>query len=132
MLLNHFLSHFARRNGLPAKTITPGAMQRLSSLPWHGNVREIHNVAERLLILGHPTKITEQDVLCYVHGGAGRNDTIEDLIHRYENLGEFRNMAEKLFLTRMLRDNDWNISRTAQKVGIQRSNLYSKIRAARH
>ena len=128
VLLNHFLARLARRNGMPPKTVAPAAMRRLARLPWHGNVREIHNVAERLLILGHPTEISEEDILSYVHGGRGRGGTLESLMLHYDDLGEFRSMAEKLFLTQKLQDNDWNISRTAEQVGIQRSNLYSRLR----
>ena len=128
VLLGHFLTNLAQRNGLPPKTVAPAAMRRLANLPWRGNVREIHNVAERLLILGHPTEITALDVENYVHAGVGHSDTLAGLMHRFDDLGEYRNMAEKLFLTQKLNDNDWNISRTAERIGIQRSNLYSRIR----
>ncbi len=128
VLLKHFLTHLARRNGLPSKEVSPGAMRRLSKLPWRGNVREIHNVAERLLILGSAAEITAQDVETYVHAGPIRGDRLHRLTHECDNLGEFRSQAEKLFLVHKLRENDWNISRTAERVGIQRSNLYSRIR----
>ena len=128
VLLGHFLARLARRSGMQPKSVAPDAMNRLASLPWRGNVREILNVAERLLILGHPTEITLSDIERYVHAGARARDTLEGLVHQYEDLGAFRDMAEKLFLTRKLHENDWNISRTAVRIGVQRSNLYTRIR----
>ena len=128
LLLRSFLASLARRNGLPSKTVAPDAMERLSELPWRGNVREIHNVAERLLILGHPTEITLQDVNTYVRAGSKPGESMEAWVGRFDKLGDFKVEMEKLFLTQKLQANDWNISRTASQIGVQRSNLYSRIR----
>jgi len=128
LLLDHFLARLARRNGLPPKTVAPDAMKRLINLPWRGNVREIHNVAERLLILGHPTQITLRDVENYVHAGTKPGETLHTLVRRHNKLADFKDLTEKIFLMQKLQDNDWNISRTAAGIGVQRSNLYSRIR----
>ncbi len=128
LLLNHFLEHLAQRNGLHQKSVAPDAMERLTNLQWRGNVREVHNVAERLLILGHPAEITLSDVERYVHSGNEPGDALGALICQYDDIGDFRDTAEKLFLTQKLHENDWNISRTATRIGVQRSNLYSRIR----
>ena len=128
ILLNHFLKNLAARSGLPAKTVSPEAMQRLAKLPWRGNVREIHNVAERLLILARSSEIGLHDVEQYVHASPGQSETLDALANQYGELSEFRDAAERHYLSRKLQDNDWNISRTAEEIGIQRSNLYSRIR----
>ena len=128
ILINHFISTLARRNGLPSKSIVPDAMDVLAGLPWPGNVREIHNVAERLLILGHPESITLSDVNNFVHAGSGPRGNLDEIVQEMDNLGEFRDTTERLFLTAKLNQHDWNVSRTAEHIGIQRSNLYARIR----
>ncbi len=127
IIMNFFAERLAQRNGLAAKQFAPEALSRLKSFDWRGNVREIHNVAERLLILSEGETITLSEVERYVQpGGAGANP-VEGLLNQYAEFSDFRDMAEKIFIEHKLRENDWNISRTAEAIGIQRSHLYNKM-----
>jgi two-component system, NtrC family, nitrogen regulation response regulator NtrX len=123
----YLLGRVARHNGMDPKGFTPGALDRLQRYDWRGNVRELNNVVERLLILSEGDAITERDVEAYVRGGAGGQDPIAALLDRYDQFADFRDQAEKLFIERKLEEFDWNISRTAEAIGIQRSHLYNKL-----
>jgi two-component system, NtrC family, nitrogen regulation response regulator NtrX len=123
----YLLGRVARRNGVEPKGFTPGAVDRLQRYDWRGNVRELNNVVERLLILSLGDEITEADVEAYVRPGAGGQDPVQGLLDRFEQFADFRDQAEKLFIERKLSEHDWNISRTAEAIGIQRSHLYNKL-----
>ncbi len=127
IMMNHFAEQLARRNGLPAKQFAPEALERLKTFEWRGNVREIHNVVERLLILSEGDTISPGEVERYVLPGGSGGNPVEGLINQYNEFSDFRDMAEKLFIEHKLRENDWNISRTAEAIGIQRSHLYNKM-----
>ena len=128
ILLNHFAAQLARRNGLPAKAFSSAAIQRLSQLPWPGNVREISNVVERLLILSQEPEITESDVARFVQPGAGDSSGLASLMDACSDLSTFRDRAEKLFLRQKLDVHDWDIMKTAKSLGLQRNSLYARMK----
>ncbi len=126
MIATHFVERLSRRNGLEAKAIDDPAIKRLESLEWRGNVRELNNVIERLLILSGDV-ITEDDVLRFVEPRASGSNGIEAMLTRFDQFSDFRDEAEKLFILNKLQHFDWNISKTAESIGIQRSHLYNKM-----
>ena len=128
ILLRHFARRLAQRNGMQAKTFTDEGLRQLERLPWRGNVREIHNVVERLLILSPTDKITSEDVRRFVHSGATGAGSLQRLVDECDDLGTFRDRAEEMFLKQKLNEYNWNISRTAEQVGIQRSHLYTRMK----
>ena len=117
----------ARRGGMPARTFTPEALDRLQKLDWRGNVRELHNVVERLLILADGDAIGARDVERYVGTGGAAGNPLQNLLEQHGDFTDFRDKAEELFLVHQLDKHDWNISRTAEAIGIQRSHLYNKM-----
>ena len=121
------LGQVMRRNGMTDKSFADGALTRLGQQEWRGNVRELRNVVERLLILSDGDEITAADVERYVIP-SGSGGSAAGLIDRYDTLFEFRDHAEKLFIERKLDENDWNVSATAELIGIQRSHLYNKLK----
>ena len=127
LIAAHFLDRAARRNGLPEKDFDESALQRMQRLDWRGNVRELNNVVERLVILSEGEVITGDDVERYVRPGGAGPDPVVGLIDQYEEFAAFRDKAEELFIRRKLQQYDWNKSRTADAIGIQRSHLYNKI-----
>ncbi|HET6567550.1 MAG TPA: sigma-54 dependent transcriptional regulator [Rhodothermales bacterium] len=129
IIARHFAERLARRNGLPPKTFSDESLDLLKRHEWRGNVRELHNVVERLLILSEGDEITARDVERYVRSGTAPAHTnqVSNLLDRYEQFSDFRDMAEKLFIERKLEENEWNVSRTAEAIGIQRSHLYNKM-----
>ncbi|MDA1028757.1 MAG: sigma-54 dependent transcriptional regulator [Bacteroidetes bacterium] len=127
VLTENIAERIARRNGLQAKPFSPDALTALQQFEWRGNVRELHNVVERLTILSMGERITQLDVERYVLPGGSTANPIVGLLDRYDQFAEFRDSAEKLFIEHKLTQNDWNISRTAEAIGIQRSHLYNKM-----
>ena len=127
LIARFMLERVSRRNGMEPKAFTDAALERLQRYDWRGNVRELNNVVERLLILSEGDQITEADVEQYVRPGGAAQDPLAGLLNQYEQFADFRDMAEKLFIERKLDEFDWNVSRTAEAIGIQRSHLYNKL-----
>jgi two-component system nitrogen regulation response regulator NtrX len=125
MLVRHFADVMRARDGLPAREFTPQAMARLQELEWSGNVRELRNTVERLLILAGGERIGREDLDLLVTGrsnvelGLGLPDS--------KTFSEFKERSERLFLLQKLREHDWNVSETARILDMPRSNLYKKI-----
>ena len=127
LLTRHIAENLARRNGLAPKEFTQDAIDRLKRYEWRGNVRELNNVLERVIILSDGEKIDASDVERFVNPAAQSNGPAHDLIHAYEDFTEARDQFEKLFIERKLDEHDWNVSQTAETIGIQRSHLYNKL-----
>jgi two-component system, NtrC family, nitrogen regulation response regulator NtrX len=111
---------------LPMREFTPGALELLSRLDWSGNVRELRNTVERLLILGRGGDITRADVERLV-GGAHASDSLSAEMLGAPTFAEFKERAERAFILAKLREHDWNVSETARSIEMPRSNLYKKI-----
>ncbi|QQR72494.1 MAG: sigma-54-dependent Fis family transcriptional regulator [Holophagales bacterium] len=123
-LVVHFVRLFSEGNNYRSKTFSPEALELLRSLPWKGNVRELKNLVERLLILTPGDSIDRAAVLAAV--GAAQPDIGQALL-AIRTLREFRDEAERLFLLRKLEENAWNVTQTAQAIDTPRSNLYKKM-----
>ena len=124
LLIEHFLRESARRNKFPALTIAPSALDALRELTWPGNVRELRNAIERLSILSSGS-IRKEDVARFV---GGSTDEAGSLLASDLTFQDFKDKAEALFLKRQLERFQWNVSRTADELDIQRSHLYTKIK----
>lgn len=125
MLAEAFINEVCKRNGIAPKQISERALRILSSHEWSGNVRELRNMIERLVILS-PSKTVDESLLESSHTlGAG---TIEDIIATSGNFQEFQDRAEAAFIKHMLDRHGWNVSKTAEAIDIQRSHLYSKLK----
>lgn len=127
LIANHILDAVSRRNGIEGKSFSEEALDRLQHLDWRGNVRELRNVVERLLILSDGDVIDEDDVIRFVVPAGAGTPPIAGLISQFDSFTEFRDMAEKLFVEQKLDDHGWNVSQTAETIGIQRSHLYNKL-----
>ncbi|MEO1632572.1 MAG: sigma-54 dependent transcriptional regulator, partial [Bacteroidota bacterium] len=126
-IAEHILRRVALQNGMMGRSFSRDALDRLRTLDWRGNVRELRNVVERLLILSEGSAIGVADVDRFVNPGGSGGDPMAGLLDQYDQFSEFRDMAEKLFIERKLEQFGWNISRTAESIGIQRSHLYNKL-----
>jgi transcriptional regulator with GAF, ATPase, and Fis domain len=136
LLCRAFAAQIARDNGLHEKEFTAEALALLAGYAWPGNVRELRNVVERLVIL--------------CEGAIGVGDLPEEIVTEVvrcerpvPNLGELalppearnlplrelRDLVERQVVRAKLEENDWNISRTAQVLGLERTNLHKKMRA---
>jgi two-component system, NtrC family, nitrogen regulation response regulator NtrX len=124
LLVEHFVRRYADQNNYKAKEFSAEALAHLRALPWKGNVRELKNLVERLLILSAGDVITREDVLA-VTGGA-RPELSTSLL-AVQTLREFRDLSERMFLLHKLEENNWNVTQTAQAIDTPRSNLYKKL-----
>ncbi|MBU1299522.1 MAG: sigma-54 dependent transcriptional regulator [Bacteroidetes bacterium] len=125
ILAKAFTEEICRRNGFAPKKISDRAINYLKGLEWSGNVRELRNIIERLVILTHDNVI-EIDTLETV--GISRGGELEDIISTSKNFQEYKDRSEALFFKRMLDLYNWNISKTAEALDIERSHLYSKMK----
>jgi two-component system nitrogen regulation response regulator NtrX len=126
LLVEHFLGRLAATQGIPARRFSPAALERLKTHAWPGNVRELRNTIERLLILASGDAIGEGDVARLL-GPAGASDALGGALLASGTFEEFKLNAEKAFLAAKLREFDWNVSETARRLAMPRSNLYKKI-----
>ncbi len=122
ILAEHFMIQICADLGDPPKSFTPRAIERLRAYNWPGNVRELRNLVERLSILVHKEVIDAED-LPEVFGNK------EDPSSDSSTFREARTSFEKAFLLSSLEANDWNVSKTADAIGIERSNLHRKLKA---
>ena len=132
LLTGYFLDAFCRREGRELKLIVPDAMEALKRYDWPGNVRELKNIVERLVIMTPGGSITINHLPDYIcveangrEAGGGRLDSVLEL----SSLREAREEFEKEFIIQKLEENDWNVSRTAEAIELERSNLHRKIKS---
>jgi len=123
-LIEGFLENYALENGTRKKSLDESALQYLTELEWPGNVRELRNMVERLAILSDRDEINLEDATTHTRI-ISRDDG--DEFEVYNKFQDFKENTEHKFLARKLEENDWNVSETARKLGMQRSNLYKKI-----
>jgi two-component system nitrogen regulation response regulator NtrX len=126
LLAEHFAAELAREYGKRPKRLDPGAAAGLRSYRWPGNVRELRNVIERLIIMVPGDTITLSD-LAFLEGmslAVPHQDTAPQ-----ESLHDARERFEREYILRALASQQGNISRTADVLGVERSNLYRKMRA---
>jgi two-component system nitrogen regulation response regulator NtrX len=126
LLANHFIAELAREYGRRPKRIDPGAATGLRSYRWPGNVRELHNVIERLMIMVPGDTITLTD-LAFLDTSAPPMTELTGEVQ--VPLHEARDRFERAYILRALAAQQGNISRTADVLGVERSNLYRKMRA---
>ena len=125
LLAERFVKEICEDYGMPRKAITPKAMLELQAITWTGNIRELRNVIERLVILSDQ-KITEEEVQSYAQTPKSGGNP-KDLFDRFEKFQDFKEYIEKEFILHRLQKNSWNVSKTAEELDIQRSHLYNKI-----
>jgi len=123
-LVRHFADLFSRDNNRRPQRFTPAALEYMQRARWKGNVRELKNTVERLIIMTPGEVVDVDDLRDIVRiepkaagGGDGEKGTLR----------EFKETSERAFLVGKLRENGWNISKTAEVIGTPRSNLYKKL-----
>jgi two-component system, NtrC family, nitrogen regulation response regulator NtrX len=132
LLIEHFLDSFCQREGGQRKMMLPEAVELMRRYDWPGNVRELKNIIERLVIMTPGTTININQIPDYIAageafretGGAKPGSALE-----LSSLREAREEFEKEFIIQKLEDNDWNISKTAEAIELERSNLHRKIKS---
>jgi two-component system, NtrC family, nitrogen regulation response regulator NtrX len=129
-LVEHFVDQFCAENNYRRKTFTADAMAALMRQPWRGNVRELRNTVERLLIMAPANEIDAALVADTLRRPGAEPPSASPGPSAAENPGslrDFKEAAERSFLVQKLKENRWNISATATAIGTPRSNLYKKL-----
>jgi len=130
-LVRHYVDSFSRENNVRPKRITQAALDALARYRWKGNIRELRNTVERLIIMTGADTIDLPDLPDTVRspssGGKSTAAALDGDAARLGTLREFKENAERMFLVGKLRENGWNISKTAEVIGTPRSNLYKKL-----
>jgi two-component system nitrogen regulation response regulator NtrX len=137
-LVRHYMDYFSRENNVRPKRITAAALDALGRYRWKGNVRELRNTVERLNIMTSGDTIDVADLPESVRspaawpqagggGPAAPKQSSDSEAAKAGTLREFKENAERAFLVGKLRENSWNISKTAEVIGTPRSNLYKKL-----
>jgi two-component system nitrogen regulation response regulator NtrX len=124
VLAQHFAGLFSEEHNYHPKKFSPTALKALSDAPWRGNVRELRNMIERMVIMVPSESIDITDLPAEFFRTS--TDIISSAM-RLNTLQEFKDEAEKAFIIAKLREFGWNVSKTAEAIDTPRSNLYKKI-----
>jgi DNA-binding NtrC family response regulator len=127
-LIDYFVTLFMRQEGLPKRDFPESIMPLLKQYPWPGNLRELRNLIQRLLILGGHAEVSDDEIKFYLAQSSQQYvnvpsvDTSVDLKTAKENF-------ETLYLKQMLRETGGSVSETARRSGVERTHLYRKLKA---
>jgi len=127
-LVDEFLDEFSREIKKERKYLSPDALELLKKYNWPGNVREIKNLMERLAIMC-PEKVIETKDIPFPYNTRKIEDSKFEDFSSFETLKEAREIIEKTFIAGKLEQYGGNISKTAEAIGVERSNLHKKIKA---
>lgn len=129
-LIDYFLNELIKEQGLKRKNISREALEKLKGLEWKGNVRELRNFIERLLIMTDHPQITETDILGLASPGINSPTAAKDgeSYSPSPSLKDARTLFEKNYILDQLNANEWNIIKTADALEIERTHLYRKMK----
>ncbi len=122
LLVKYFLENFAQQYGQKPKKVSKTTLRILMEYNWPGNVRELKNTIERFVIMNPFETIDVREVQTY-------SRVAKNHYSSYKTLRDAREQFEKDFILKKLQENNWNISKTAEDLEIERSNLHRKIKA---
>lgn len=138
LLIRHFMKLHAEEQGLRTKEVTPEAMAVFQQYEWPGNIRELRNLIERLMIMvpGNVIDGAQATMTLQVKAPgavAAATPVVQTaasplFTQPFDSLRDARNAFEKEYIARKLREHHWNISRTAEDLKIERSHLHRKIK----
>ena len=127
-LLEYFVNYFVEQEGLPYKHFSTAAQNRLRRYSWPGNIRELKNLVQRLLILGQKDEI-ELDEVEIALGEQPDNEETESLYNFDIPLRQARERFEKAYLEYQLKQHQGSVSKIAKVVGMERTHLYRKLKS---
>src|SRR5581483_10482865 len=123
LLADHFLREFTSAYGRKPKELTPEVYRILHEYHWPGNVRELKNLIERIVMLNPQVRVDAR----HIPLAPGRR-TAERVADRFGSLQEVREAAEREYILKKLEETNGNVTRTAEILGLERSNLYRKMK----
>jgi two-component system nitrogen regulation response regulator NtrX len=125
ILVDAFSKTITTRHKKPPVKFLEDAIKLLQEMNWSGNVRELKNIIERIIIIIDKREIARSDIEILLKPGQA---TMDDIIDDSNSFQEFKEKAERAFILKQLNENSWNISKTAELLDIQRSHLYNKMK----
>jgi two-component system nitrogen regulation response regulator NtrX len=125
LLSDYFLKDFATAYGRKRKELTADAYRVLQDYPWPGNVRELRNLMERIVIMNPQARIDAR----HIPLNPARRSVFERSSDHGASLQDVRAAAERDYILRKLDETRGNVTRTAELLGLERSNLYRKMKA---
>jgi two-component system nitrogen regulation response regulator NtrX len=134
LLARHFMAQISAEYGRKSKELSPELLEALTALPWPGNVRELRNIIERLVIMTPGERIEAAHLPAPLLAGGGapraaRLDPEPDTPDDFPSLAAAREDFERRYISRKHRECGGNMSRTAEVLRVERSNLYRKMKA---
>ncbi len=140
LLVQHFARRMSEEHNLRPKRFDPRAIEALQRYRWRGNIRELRNTVERVMIMTAGDMVKVEDLPQEIRGetparppvaeqpgGAATGQAAAPALVAPGTLREFKDAAERAYLVQKLRENNWNISKTAEVIDTPRSNLYKKL-----
>lgn len=125
ILIEHFTKLISIENKFPQRKFSEDAIQFLINQEWKGNVRELRNLIERILIMNSNPVYKIDDVKAQIITYSKDSSGFD---YSMDSFQDFKDASERAFILKKLNESNWNISRTAEILGIQRSHLYNKIK----
>lgn len=125
LLVEHFSKIICDKNKFNQKKWTDAAIKCLQNFSWKGNIRELRNFVERIVIMVPSESIGEKEINTFIPASSSAMD---EILSTSNNFQEFKEKAEKAFIMKQLSLNNWNVSKTAEILGMQRSHLYLKMK----
>jgi len=125
ILVNHFSNDIIRKHKKPEVVFSKDAIQLLKGFNWSGNIRELKNIVERIIIIIDKKEINKEDIEILFSPGQA---SMDEIIEGSNSFQEFKEKAERAFILKQLNANNWNISKTSEILDIQRSHLYNKMK----
>jgi two-component system nitrogen regulation response regulator NtrX len=129
LLVRYYIEQLSRDGNTRPKRITQAALDALQRYRWKGNIRELRNTVERLIIMtaGDTIDVADLPDVLRSSGGVATKPGAEGEPAKAGTLREFKDVSERAYLVTKLRENGWNISKTAEVIDTPRSNLYKKL-----
>ena len=125
ILAEAFSKVITTKHKKPPVKFLEDSLKLLQEMNWSGNVRELKNIIERIIIIIDKREIARSDIELLLKPGQA---TMDDIIDESNSFQEFKEKAERVFILKQLNENSWNISKTAELLDIQRSHLYNKMK----
>jgi two-component system, NtrC family, nitrogen regulation response regulator NtrX len=124
VLADYFLEEFTRSYGRKPKELTTEAYRLLQEYHWPGNVRELRNLIERIVILNPQVRVDARHIPLNIT----RRSVVDRPMDRFGSLQELREAVEREYILKKLEEANGNVTRTAELLGLERSNLYRKMK----
>lgn len=127
VLVGHFINYFSEENNFRKKDFSPRVIEIFRNYEWKGNVRELRNLVERLLIMCLGNTVKESDLPDHMR------DQVQEAGFSFVDIllwKDFKQRSEKVFLEEKLKQFNYNIAKTAREIQLPRSNLYKKIESS--